>query len=141
MLVIPQPAPVRWMDLDFLRYALGFPQVEVHLAEDGRWSLALIATCSKLDGATNLCTVHGTPAQPRTCAYFNPHHCWYKRNFTGGAEADPPEVLRLDLARFERMLALIGFDTAGNIASWPGWRKVKEALAPPAPTTAPIDPP
>lgn len=127
--VLPHQTPTRWMDLDFLRYVLGFSRMEALIADDGRWSIVVSDTCSKLDQRTNLCTVHGTDAQPRTCVYFNPHHCWYKHAFHAAA---PSDVIRIDLARLERLVTLLEFDEQGFIAGWPGFQKVKDLFDSPA---------
>jgi len=129
-IVIPHPTPVRWMDLDFIRYVLGFPGTEAMISEDGRWSLLITSTCRKLDTATSRCLVHGTPEQPRTCVYFNPHHCWYKRNFF---HEPPVDFMRLDLERFEQMLTLLQFDQNGEMVHWPGWKVVKARMDGPLP--------
>lgn len=126
MLVLPHPAPVRWMDFDFLRYSLGFPGMEALLYEDGRWSLVVHRECSNFDARSRRCTVHGTPNQPRTCVYYSPHHCWYKRNFHGD---QAPDVLRLNLEKLDRVLELIEFDPEGSMVGWPGWPAVRDRLA------------
>ena|SRR5258707_8710371 len=130
MLVLPHPAPVRWMDFDFLRYSLGFPGMEALLYEDGRWSLVVHRECRNFDARARRCNVHGTPEQPRTCVYYSPHHCWYKRNFNGDqTQLAPPDVLRLDLAKLDRLLQMIEFDPEGLMVSWPGWPAVRDAIA------------
>jgi hypothetical protein len=135
MLVLPHPAPVRWMDFDFLRYALGFPGMEALLYEDGRWSLVVHRECRNFDARTRRCNVHGTPEQPRTCVYYSPHHCWYKRNFN---EAESVDVLRLDQTRLDCLLRLIEFAPDGQMVSWPGWPAVRDALAAVAAESAPV---
>lgn len=124
--VLQHPAPTRWMDLDFIRYLLGFPRLDVLIAEDGRWSVRITDTCRHLDVATTRCTVHGTPRQPATCRFYSPHHCWYRRNFHGGGV--PVDVIVLDAARFEKVLEHVELDAEGMLVGWPGWRTIKELL-------------
>jgi hypothetical protein len=125
-LVLPYPAPVKYMEFDYLTYVLGFPNMSVLLNKDGRWSLVINATCHKLDEKTHRCTVHGTAEQPRTCVYFNPHDCWYKRNFN---ESESPDIIELDRAHFRQLLQSLSFDDKGLLTGWPGWNAVREQFA------------
>ena len=95
------------------------------IARDGAWSMRLSDTCSHLDTETNLCQVHGTPDKPQTCVNFSALNCWYKRNFS---DTGSPDVLQLDLERFQELLSLLEFDRDGNITGWPGWEEVKAKL-------------
>ena len=118
MLLIPHPTPGTFMDLDYIRYMLGFPSVEMILNRDGSWQVSIDSVCGFLDQETNLCTVHATPRKPKTCVFFNPHHCWYKRNFTSD---DPPDIIRIDQGTFELLLEAVRFDEHGEIVELPSW--------------------
>jgi Fe-S-cluster containining protein len=122
MLLIPHPTPTTFMDLDYIRYMLGFPRVGMVLNRDGTWQVAIDEVCGFLDHETNLCTVHGTERKPKTCVFFNPYRCWYKRNF---ARAEPPDLVRMDRDIFERILELVRFDEHGDIVELPTWETVR----------------
>jgi Fe-S-cluster containining protein len=125
MLLIDYPAPATFMEMDYIRYMLGFPSIKIVLKKDGIWQVKVEQTCSFLDLETNLCTVHNTPKQPKTCAYYNPYHCWYKRNYT---QESSPDLVEIDLAKFELLLENIQFDGEGNIAKIPSWEFVRNLL-------------
>lgn len=123
MLLIPHPTPMTFMDLDYIRYMLGFGRVGMVLGRDGRWQVRVDDVCGFLDQETNLCTVHDTPRKPKTCVYFNPHRCWYKRNFTTD---DPPDLVQIDAQVFEQVLELVCCDEDGQIVELPSWEAIQE---------------
>jgi hypothetical protein len=123
MLLIPHPTPNTFMDLDYIRYMLGFGRVEMVLGSDGAWQVRVEDVCTLLDQETNRCTVHGTDRKPKTRVYFNPHKCWYKRNFTVD---DAPQLIRIDRQVFERVLELVRCDDDGRIVELPRWETIKE---------------
>jgi hypothetical protein len=122
MLLIPHPTPTNFMDLDYIRYMLGFGRVSMVLNRDGTWQVRVDDVCDFLDQQTNLCTVHATARQPKTCEFFNPHRCWYKRNFTVD---DAPQLIRIDQTVFERMLELVRCDGDGQITELPTWETIQ----------------
>lgn len=126
MLLIDYPAPASFMEIDYMRYMLGFPNIKIILRKDGNWQVKVEQNCSFLDITTNLCTVHDTPKQPKTCSYYNPYHCWYKRNFINN---EPPDLIEIDLTKFELLLANLQFDHEGNIIQMPSWEFVTGVLA------------
>ena len=132
MLLIPHPTPTTFMDLDYIRYMLGFPRVGMVLNRDGTWQVSIDDVCVFLDQETNLCTVHGTDRKPKTCVFFNPYRCWYKRNFT---VENPPDLVRLDRDVLERVLELVRFDEHGDIIALPTWETIR-SLAGLAPDSA-----
>lgn len=123
ILLIPHPTPGTYMDLDYIRYMIGFQSVKMVLNRDGAWQVLVERTCQLLDQETNLCTAHGSPRKPKTCVFFNPFRCWYKRNF---ATADPPDIIRIDMEAMEAILALVRFDEEGTIIDLPAWEAVRD---------------
>jgi len=112
------------MDMDYLRYMVAFEGVEMILTSDGHWQVLVDRTCRLLDSRTNRCTVHGTPRKPKTCVFFNPHRCWYRRNFD--RSANPPDLIRITMPVLEAILPLIRFDEEGNIVEIPAWELIRE---------------
>src|SRR5690348_12621632 len=82
VITIPHKVPVTLMDLDFIRYLVNFPRIEVAVSRSGDWLILIRDVCQHFDRESYLCKVHGTNEQPLTCQYYNPFQCWYKRNFT-----------------------------------------------------------
>jgi hypothetical protein len=119
MLLIPHPTPTTFMDIDYIRYMVGFPTVQMILSSNGQWQVLIEQTCLLLDQKTNLCTVHNTPRKPKTCVFFNPHRCWYKSGFH--KTENPPDLIRIDMELFEAILHHIRFDEEGNIIEIPTW--------------------
>lgn len=121
----PAKVPETVTDLDYLRYSLLFPGNELLVGADGSWMLARWQECSALEPGSCSCSLHATPAKPQVCVHFNPYNCWYKRNFT---TAEPPDLYRLDRARFELWVESIGLDEDGLIVSAPPFEEAREML-------------
>lgn len=125
MLLIPHKTPTTFLDIDYIRYMLGFRNVEMLIGNDGSWMVCLRETCQLLDQASNLCTVHNTDRKPQICVNFNPYQCWYKRNFDATA---PVEAIRLDMNIFEIILPHITFDANGVIVQVPTWESLRTLI-------------
>jgi hypothetical protein len=118
-----QVLPIRnLMELDYVRYLLGFPRLEVGFSMNGQWSVYYAMPCRHFDSDTRLCRVHGTSEKPRTCTAYNEHDCWYYRAISG----DSKGFLRFDRHRLEQLLPLIDFDRERNVASVPAWSQMIE---------------
>jgi hypothetical protein len=128
IVLTPHAEPRTFTDLDYIRYLLGFPDTEMIVARDGSWQALSHRTCLLLDLAEARCTVHGTPRKPKVCVFFDPYRCWYKRNFT---TADPPDIVRLDLSRFEAVLSACVLDDEGRLTEVPTWERMRELVPPP----------
>lgn len=130
IVLTPHPTPQTFNDLDYIRYLLGFPGIELIVARDGTWQQLSHRTCNLLDPAEARCTVHGTARKPKVCVFFSPYRCWYKRNFTVAA---PPDIVRLDLSRFELLLGACVLDENGRLTQIPSWEQLRDLVPPPAP--------
>jgi len=109
-----------------VRYMLLFEDAELLLSKDGSWSTMMRRVCTRLDCEQGRCTVHDSPEQPRTCFFFNPYNCWYKRNFH--ATDDPPDVVRMGVEGYDAILALVQLDEAGNVIGVPTWEQARAAV-------------
>ena len=127
MVLSPHPTPQTFAALDYVRYLLGFPDTEMIVTREGTWQHLSHRACGLLDLASSRCTVHGTPRKPKVCVFFDPYKCWYKRNFT---VADAPDLVRLDLVRFETMLASCVLDDDGRLTEVPSWEQLRELVGP-----------
>jgi hypothetical protein len=99
-LVFPIPPPERLAQLDFVRFSLGFPGVEVAIDEDG-WALVLATRCRHLRGTR--CSLYGTPERPLHCSSFSALGCRYPESFGDGG---PRDGVRLGFDQLEALLEL-----------------------------------
>jgi hypothetical protein len=108
-LVFPYGLPTTAANLDHLKFCLGFPGVELGIADDV-WSLVVNTTCRHLKD--NRCSIHGKPERPILCQYYDAWKCTYKVNF---GMPRPPGFLRVKLEQFDWLTESFGFDQNGNI--------------------------
>ncbi len=123
--LIPYKTPSTFMDLDFVHYMLLFPHTEVVISLNGDWNILKWEDCRAFEASTLTCRVHNTPEKPRTCVMYNPYNCWYKKSFVLNG---PPQVYRLDLARFEVWVTDVKFSGDGKIVSGPNFERSQEIL-------------
>jgi hypothetical protein len=140
-LVFPQSLPSSAGNLDFYRFCLGFPGVELGIAADG-WSVVVKSRCSHLQG--HRCTLYGQPERPLICKYYDAWKCTYKPNF---GLPRPASFLRIRLEQFEQLVGRFRFDEQGAIVEFPSpdviredveasWRNATPAPAPLVPAAA-----
>ena len=84
-LVFPQEVPAHISSLDYLRFCLGFPGLELGISDSG-WSLIVKTTCRHLKD--NLCSIFGQPERPLICKYYDEWKCQYKPQFSVSRPAD-----------------------------------------------------
>ena len=106
-----------FMDLDYIKYMLGFPGVKMVLYPNGTWQIKLEQNCRFLT-VDNLCDIHKSEDQPKTCSFYNPYNCFYKRNFS---EDGSREILQIDRDIFQSILEIIQLDDQQNIVAIPTW--------------------
>lgn len=105
-----EKAPKTFVEFDYIRFALLHGRAEFLITRQDTYSFAYWSSCRHLDESSYQCTVHHTPAQPKTCWFYNPYNCYYKRNFVGDTVVD---VLRLNLERFDLWMKELMFDDDG----------------------------
>lgn len=126
MQVMPWVPPKNLMSVDHIRFSLLFPDTEFIVSEAGEFSLIKWTKCAKFDEEKCTCTVHATPEQPLTCVHFNPFQCWYKRNFV--TDGPSPDVYRLNMARYEKWVTKIEFDSDNTITKFPSFEEAQDLL-------------
>jgi Fe-S-cluster containining protein len=129
--ILPQAEPRTFRALDSLRYLVAHEDHELLLDRKGQWKLSISRRCRLLTD-DNRCSVHDTPAKPKICVFFNPHGCWYKRNFQEVEE--PPDLIRMDLDGFERVVSSVHFDADGNVIDVPPFDELRRLAAGTAPS-------
>ena len=128
LVILPQPIPETFGALDRLRYLVVHRGTELLIDRKGNWRVSSRNPCSLLTD-DDRCSVHGTSAQPKICVNYSPHGCWYKRNFHD--TDDPPDLIRLDLEAFDRIVAEVRFDDHGRIIDVPPYDELRRLAAPP----------
>lgn len=116
MLLIPYVAPTTFMEMDYIKYMLGFPGINLIFHRDGTWQIQVEQTCRHLESEKSTCALHDTPLKPKTCCYYNPFNCYYKRNYS---RSRPQDLVRIDHEIFDALIAETEFDGEGNIVAIP----------------------
>ncbi len=127
-LLFPADIPSSIANLDYLKFCLSFPGVELGIA-DGAWSLVVRSNCRHLkDGR---CTIYQEPERPILCRNYDSWRCNYRIDF---GEPRPPGFLRVTLPEFDSLTKCFRFDKNGVVVGMPatedirnyieeGWRK------------------
>jgi Fe-S-cluster containining protein len=125
MVILPYPVPNSHEEMDYIRYILGFRNMEIYVKSYGGWFVAVRQECRFLESNTGLCSVFGTERRPEVCSKYDEHTCWYKPTFETKTEVD---TARLDAAAWERLMAPLEYDAKGYVTNMPDWDAIK-ALA------------
>lgn len=112
-LVFPQPAPATRVNLDYLQFVLGFPNIEVGVS-DSDWFIMVQTTCRHL--SENRCSIFGESERPQICTFYDAYGCQYVAQF---GTSRPNDFLRIRLEQFHWFVESIGFDSFGNITYMP----------------------
>jgi hypothetical protein len=121
-LVFDRGLPGDASQLEFLRYCLGFPSVEIGVAADS-WAVIVNTTCRHLVG--NRCSVFGTDERPLKCGYYDAMSCTYRGHF---GVPRPDEVVRVTLGQFGVVAESIVFDDLGRIVAIPPIQVLRDRL-------------
>lgn len=113
MLVFNRGLPGDASQLEFLRYCLGFPGVEVGVAVDN-WAVIVRTRCRHLDG--NRCSVFGTDERPLRCSNYDALGCGYRGHF---GVPRPDDIVRVSRDQFGLVADSIVFDDLGRIMAIP----------------------
>lgn len=113
-LVFNRGMPADASQLEFLRYCLGFPGVEIGVAADA-WAVIVHTTCRHLDG-NNRCSVYGTDERPLKCGYYDALSCHYRTHF---GVPRPDDIVRISRDHFPLVADSIIFDDLGRIVAIP----------------------
>lgn len=121
-LVFPQAQPQSTSNLDYLKFCLGFPGIELGIADDA-WSIIVKTTCRHLQD--NRCSVYGKPERPLLCKYYDEWKCTYKVNF---GMPRPPGFLKIKLEQFKWLTECFEFDQHGNVTQFPSTETVRSYI-------------
>jgi hypothetical protein len=122
MLVFNRGVPGDASQLEFLRYCLGFPGVEVGVAADN-WAVIVRTACRHLDG--NRCSVYGTEERPLRCSSYDALGCGYRGHF---GKPRPDDIVRVSRDQFGLVADSIVFDDLGRIRAIPPMEVLRNRL-------------
>jgi hypothetical protein len=122
-LIFPHGIPASHANLDYLRFALGFPGIEIGVHDRG-WSIIVKTRCRHLT-AGNRCGVYDQPERPLLCRYYDAHQCSYKPQF---GETRPTGFVRIRLEQFGALASAFAFDSHGNAIDVPSAERVRAAV-------------
>ncbi len=106
-LIFQHDVPASTGALDYYRFCLGFPGVELGIA-DGAWALIVRARCRHLQD--NRCAIYGQPERPLVCKYYDALRCTYRVEF---GVPRPGGFIRLRLEQFDWLADSFRFDQHG----------------------------
>lgn len=118
-LLFPGKKPETIQELDFIRYALGYPEVE-YLVNRKEWLMKVNVKCKYLD-SNNLCSIYEKPERPLHCRYYNPHKCTVKSNIR-------QFNVKVKLEQFNLIYKNIKMDNNGKIQDIPSLNLLKEII-------------
>ncbi len=121
-LVFDRGTPTDASQVEFLRYCIGFPNVEVGVADNG-WAVIVHTTCRHLSG--NRCSVYGRPERPLKCGYYDALSCAYRGHF---GVPTPEDVVRVARHQFPVVADSIVFDDLGRIVAIPPLHIMRERV-------------
>jgi len=121
-LVFGQGRPENASDLDRFRYGLGFPGVELGVADDG-WAVIVRTTCRHL--VDNRCSVFGTDERPLRCSYYDALKCKYRVHF---GTPQPEKMVRVSREQFGILSDSVEFDDVGRVVAVPTIETLRDRL-------------
>jgi hypothetical protein len=121
VLVVSLDVPRNATLVDYVRYALGFPGVEL-LVSDDDWRLGLPTTCRHLDNGR--CGIYGLPERPVRCEYYDEWTCSYRDTFAPDRKGD----VRLGYEDLPVLLESCRFDDRGTLLAAPSPAQLEALL-------------
>lgn len=120
-LSFPHAGPTTAANLDHMRFALGFPGVELCIDQSGNWMLEVRTACQHLLPAGERpeggrCGVFGTPERPTPCAALDAHFCAYRGRYS---RPQTHWAVRVTASTFPKVASLYGFDQGGAVTQRP----------------------
>jgi hypothetical protein len=108
----PLDPPSNTRLVDYLRYALGFPGVEVVLNGE-EWALSIESTCRNLVGSR--CGIYGRDERPVRCQFYDAWSCTFRHTYGSGRGGG----LRLGFDDLPALMSCFSFDPTGDVLAVP----------------------
>ena len=123
-LSFPRGAVHTYAELDYLRFCLGFPGVELSLDSQMQWSVVIRTRCSQLT-QEGRCGLFGAPLRPQVCTLYDQNACAYRSRFT---KNDQPRELRIHHTDLLKIREESSFLQSGEAAQLPSFERIAEIL-------------
>jgi hypothetical protein len=121
-LVFPQAVPGHVSNLDFFRFCLGFPGIELGVA-DNQWSIIVRTKCRHL--SEGRCAVFDDDCRPLICTYYDAWSCSYKPQF---GVARPDSQMRVRLDQFDWLVRCLAYTDDGAIVEMPAMEELRKSI-------------
>lgn len=108
-ITFPQGLPTTRSGIDYFRFCLGFPGVELLVTDTG-WSLVIKATCRHL--VAGRCGIYARPERPLMCRYYDAWKCTYRVEF---GRARPAGSMRVRLEQLDAVAECLTVNGDGDI--------------------------
>jgi hypothetical protein len=115
--------PSDTQSLDFFRFSLGFPSVELMISEE-HWTVLVHTRCRHLEDGR--CGVYGRPERPLRCTEYDEMACGYKKAL---GQPLPDDVVRVTLDQFYTVADSLVFDELGKVLAIPPVSVLSQRLA------------
>ncbi|MCP5107597.1 MAG: hypothetical protein GY950_29685 [bacterium] len=107
-LLFAQGKPSSYSSLDYLKYALAFPGIELGISDE-QWYLIAKTKCRYLENM--LCTVYENQERPLLCRYYNAAQCIHKPCL---GKTRPQGFMRVRYEEFNWIMETFKFDEDGR---------------------------
>jgi len=122
-LVFPISTPKNYRDLDYNKYSLLFPGIEIGITNQ-QWTLIVKTKCQHLTDDAQ-CGIYGEKHRPLQCKYYDEGKCQYKKEL---GKTRPVGYLRVDYDLFNSVLETYQFHENGDISFTPDTESLTEYL-------------
>lgn len=109
-----------YAELDYLRFCLGFPGVELSLNAQMQWSVMIRTRCSQLT-KEKLCALYGSDMRPQVCTLYDQNACAYRARF---ATRENPQELRVHMNDLISIREASSFLQSGEQAQLPSFEEI-----------------
>ena len=110
-----------YAELDYLRFCLGFPGVELSVNSQMEWSVMIRTRCTQLN-ARNQCSLYGSDMRPQVCTLYDQNACAYRARFSSRAA---PQELRVHMKDLIAIRNESSFLQSGENAQLPSFERIR----------------
>ena len=113
-----------YAELDYLRFCLGFPGVELSVNSQMHWSVTIRTRCTQL-GEDKRCMLYGDDMRPQVCTLYDQNACAYRSRFS---TQEHPQELRVHRDELLVIRKESSFLQSGEQAVLPSFEQIRTLL-------------
>ena len=113
-----------YAELDYLRFCLGFPGVELSVNSQLHWSVTIRTRCIHLS-EDKRCMLYDSAMRPQVCTLYDQNACAYRSRF---ATQDYPQELRVHYDDLLAIRKVSSFLQSGERAILPSFEQIQALL-------------